>query len=342
VFVLRNNDLGDVLTVTPFFEALKRLWPHTRVVAGVGDWARPLLGHNPNVDQILPLNAPWHNHIEARHPPNSLRGLAAAVRYIYSSPEVRALHRRRADIGIDILGSPPGALLMLRAGIPRRLGVKGYAGGESGCTECVNYAEGEYVGRSPLRQAALLGLSEDRWPPLRPQVFLAASERAAAEAAWNGAPLSQRLLVGLGGGYVEKCWPRANLRRLLELLTRQSHWAIRLVGGAADHAAGHDLAEGLPGIVNLAGTVKLRDTLALAATAGRVLCNSSFVMHAASAFDRPTVVVLGPVYSSARAHARQWSCNPHARVLGPEPEQPSVASPESVAVTLRELPAAVA
>jgi heptosyltransferase-2 len=340
VFVLRNNDLGDVLTATPLFDALKRLWPHTRVLAGVGDWARPLLGHNPHVDEILPLNAPWHNHLTARHPPNSLRGLAAALRYIGSSPEVRGLLRRRADVGIDVLGSPPGSLLFLRAAIPRRLGVRGYAGGAAACTGAIVYSENEYVGRSALRQAGLLGLPEDRWPPARPQVFLAPDERAGAGAAWRGASPAQRLLVGLGGGFPEKCWPVAHLRALLEQLDRQQRWAIRLVGGPGDRDSGVRLAEGLSTVENLAGTVTLRDTLALAATAGRVLCNSSFVMHAAAAFDRPAVIVLGPVYPSARAHAAQWSCNPRALVLGPEPAQPSVASPETVASALCGLPPA--
>lgn len=339
VFILRNNDLGDVLTATPLFDALKRLWPQTRVLAGVGDWARPLLGHNPFVDEILPLNAPWHNHVTAKHPPNSLRGLAATACYIGSS-EVRAVLRRRADVGVDVLGSPPGALLLLRAGVPRRVGVRGYAGGATACTAFIVYSENEYVGRSALRQAGLLGLPEDRWPSARPQVFLAPAERVAANSVWRGAAPAQRLLVGLGGGYPEKCWPVAHLRTLLETLHRQDPWAIRLVGGPGDRDAGHTLAQGLSGVENLAGTVTLRDTLALAATAGRVLCNSSFVMHAAAAFERPTVVVLGPVYSSARAHAAQWSCNPHARVLGPEPESPAVASPAAVASVLRGLPLA--
>jgi heptosyltransferase-2 len=338
VFVLRNNDLGDVLTSTPLFEALKRLWPGTRVIAGVGDWARPLLANNPHVDEVLSVNAPWHNHPRAHYPPNSLRGLAAAVRYIYFSPEVRSVRRRRADIGVDVLGSLPGSLLLLRAAIPRRVGVRGYAGGESGCTDTVVYSDDEYVGCSPLRQVGLLGLADDRLPSVRPQVFLTPSELARAEAVWNGAPPSRRILVGLGGGYPQKCWPSAHLRLVVEQFAREGSWAIRLVGGPADHAAGFTLAEGLPSVVNLAGTVSLRDTLALAATAGRVLCNSSFVMHAAAAFARPTVVLLGPAYASAQSHARQWSCNPHARILGPEPHSPDVTSPDIAASALRDLP----
>src|SRR4051794_11857110 len=61
IFVLRNNDLGDVLVITPLFEALRRRFPRARIVAGVGDWAAPILEGNPNVDEMMSVNAPWHN-----------------------------------------------------------------------------------------------------------------------------------------------------------------------------------------------------------------------------------------------------------------------------------------
>jgi len=286
------------------------------------------------------MNAPWHNHLRAQYPAKSLAGLRAALCYVYRSPEVSALRERHGDVGIDVLGSPFGSLLLLRAGFPRRVGVSGYAGGGRGCADVIAYLENEYVGRAAVRQAGVLGLPEERWPALRPQVFLTSVERAGGEAAWSGAAPSKRLLVGLGGGLPEKCWPLVSLRAVLTSLAKESGWTILLVGGPKDRMAGDELAQGLPAIRNLAGAVGLRDTLALTAAAGRVLCNSSFVMHAAAAFDRPTIVTLGPVYSSARAHATQWSCNPRARVLGPEPGSPGLTSPEAVVAALRDLPAA--
>ena len=57
IFVLRNNDLGDVLVVTPLFEALRRRFPSAKIVAGIGDWAAPVLAGNPHVDETLPVNA---------------------------------------------------------------------------------------------------------------------------------------------------------------------------------------------------------------------------------------------------------------------------------------------
>ncbi|HCR36966.1 MAG TPA: glycosyl transferase, partial [Opitutae bacterium] len=36
IFVLRNNDIGDLLVSTPIFEALKKAHPEAYIIAGVG------------------------------------------------------------------------------------------------------------------------------------------------------------------------------------------------------------------------------------------------------------------------------------------------------------------
>ncbi len=65
IFVLRNNDIGDLLAVTPLFEALRRRFPAARLTAGVGDWNRDVLANNPYVTDVLPVNAPWNNKFVA-------------------------------------------------------------------------------------------------------------------------------------------------------------------------------------------------------------------------------------------------------------------------------------
>ena len=100
IFVLRNNDLGDLLGSTPMFEALKETWPTCQLAAGVGDWARPILENNPWVDEVLPVNAPWHNKAITK------QGVLAGLQYaLFSSEATPKRHRRccatraRADSG---------------------------------------------------------------------------------------------------------------------------------------------------------------------------------------------------------------------------------------------------
>ena len=72
-FILRNNDLGDVLVSTPLANGLRQAFPNSKISIGTGDWARPLLENNPHIDDIISCNAPWHNKQICNYPANSLK-----------------------------------------------------------------------------------------------------------------------------------------------------------------------------------------------------------------------------------------------------------------------------
>src|SRR6185295_2632407 len=95
IFVLRNNDVGDLLVVTPLFEALRQRFPETWIAVGVGDWNRGVLEGNPYLSEILPVNAPWFNKYQ------DAAGPLGRLAYIRSSPEVRRIAESRFEIGID-------------------------------------------------------------------------------------------------------------------------------------------------------------------------------------------------------------------------------------------------
>jgi heptosyltransferase-2 len=69
IFVLRNNDVGDLLVVTPLFDALRRRFPDARIAAGVGAWNLDVLRGNPHLSEVLPVNAPWFNKYRRRQGP---------------------------------------------------------------------------------------------------------------------------------------------------------------------------------------------------------------------------------------------------------------------------------
>lgn len=307
IFVLRNNDIGDLLVVTPLFAALRRRFPEARIIAGIGDWNRDVLRDNPNVDEILPMNAPWHNG-QIRP-----KGLPPALRYIATSSEVAALARRQCDIGIDVLGSPQGSLLFLRAGIPWRIGVRGYAGGDSAAQQCVPFDEREHVGRAALRFAELLGATE--LPENRPQIFL------------PGHPSPHdAIVVAPGGGFPEKCWPLAHFAALLDHLAPRR---VMIVGGPRDSEAGAFLARGRAYVQDRTARLSLQETFEIIAGARGVICNSSVAMHVAAAFHKPCAVLLGEHFPDAAQHAAQWGY-PETRVLGRGADHPGIWTPDEV------------
>jgi ADP-heptose:LPS heptosyltransferase len=334
IFILRNNDIGDLLVVTPLFEALRRRFPDAYIVVGVGQWNIETLKLNPYISEILPINAPWHNKFIP------IQSLWNSINYIAFSSESQELANRHFDVGIDVLGSYFGSLLMMRAGIPYRLGVRGYAGGHSAVQQYVEFNEFEHVGRSALRFAELLGASE--LPECRPQIFLSASEREIGERRWSstfeGAERRRkRIVIGPGGGFIEKCWPLKNYAELVKMLMVIDSLEIIIVGGKQDREAGEQLTAGSQLVRNFAGDLTLRETFALVAAADLVVCNSSMLMHAAAAFSIPTVVLLGDCLTSTKQHAAQWGYQGIYYILGKEDNRQELYTPQQVMTIINNL-----
>ncbi|MDR5752204.1 MULTISPECIES: glycosyltransferase family 9 protein [unclassified Caballeronia] len=321
ILVLRPNDFGELLTTTPIFEALRKRFPKTRLIAGVGSWGRPILENNPFIDEIVDIDAPWNNKlVEDRSPGNVLR-------FLRKSPQVAALRARGGfDVGIDVLGSYMGALLMMRLGVRYRIGVRGYRGGHSACHEYIDFARRQ-SGRAALAQAELLGATA--LPDARPQLFLTRKERARAAKIWKAAVPGQRtvrLLVGIGAGVPTKVWdPRqvgaalAQIARTLE--STGDACDIVIVGSEADKArAAEAIAAAGPGVPvrSVAGAVPMRIVFALAEAATAVLTNSSMLMHVAAAFRRPTVAVIGGSITRPTVHDAIWGYPAHYRSVSPD------------------------
>ena len=319
LFVLRNNDIGDLILTTPLFEAIKSLYPNCRLEVGIGDWNHGILEGNPYVDSVLPVNAPWHNKVSCKHSPNSPIGFLKSLLYIFFSMEARNLARGKYDLGIDILGSLEGTLLMWRAGISNRMGVKGYSGGFSGCQKWRQFKIDENAGRSSLRYVEMLGMDPGKIPALKPQLFLSKRELEEGESIW-GKPGAKRVVISTGAGFPEKCWPMENYRKLARQLEEQENVELAFLGSARDRESGEALAQSLPKLKNLAGQTSLRQTMAIIAHADIVICNTTMFMHVAAAFEVPTLVMLGPWYDSAKLHKAQWG-HPGTTILGREVQE---------------------
>jgi ADP-heptose:LPS heptosyltransferase len=322
ILVLRPNDFGELLTTTPLFEALKKRFPNTRVIAGVGSWGRPIVENNPFVDEIIEIDAPWNNKlVEDRSHRNVLR-------FLWRSPQVAALRARGGfDVGIDVLGSYMGSLLMMRAGVRYRIGVRGYRGGWSACQAYIDFARRQ-CGRAALAQGELLGVTV--LPEARPQLFLTDDERARAAVIWQAGTVpgrrTVRLIAGVGAGVATKAWDADQLGAALAQVAHRVDQAgdacdVVIVGSMADQArAAEAIAAAGPGVPvrSLAGQLPLRVVFALAEEADVVLTNSSMLMHVAAAFRRPTVAVIGGSVTNPEKHDAIWGYPPPYRSVSPE------------------------
>lgn len=332
ILVLRSNDLGDLLIVTPLFAALSRRYPEAQIVAGIGSWNIDTLKLNPYVSEVIAIDTPWHNKFVRD------QSTVQRMRYLLSSNVIQSLSQHRFDIGIDVLGSNLGSLLMLRLGIPHRLGVRGFGGGHLAVQQFIDYDPFEQVGRSALRFAELLGAKE--LPECRPQIFLSEAEQLEGEKRWQQqeteAP-TERILIAPGGGFAEKCWAGENFVKLIHLLMAEGGRQVIVVGGKQDRALGAAIVCAVPGVLNLAGDLELRQTFALIAAADTIFCNSSMVMHAAAAFRKQTFVLLGEGIDSARQHAAQWGYPHTCHVLGKDEDRDLLYTPDEVIAYLKNV-----
>ncbi len=304
IFVLRNNGIGDVLLTTPLLAALRQLFPASRLVVGVGGWAAEVFAGSPDVDAVLPINAPWGNHLVQ---PQNLTALLSYLR----SAETRRVAEEKFDLGIDVMGSCQGSLLLMRAGIPWRLGVRGYAGGHSATQQSIDYRPDEHVAAAGLRFARLLGAVS--LPEQRPRLFVEVKPHGA-------------IVMAPGGGYAAKCWPPEHFAALAQLLAPRR---IIIVGNEADRPLATAIADVAPHAEDRTGASSLQDTFKTIGGASLVICNSSMAMHAAAAFSKPCIALLGGEFPSASAHARQWG-HPETRLLGREPSRDRIAQPQEV------------
>ena len=322
IFVLRNNDIGDLLVITPLFDALHRRFPSARLTVGIGDWNREVLANNPYVTDVLPVNAPWNNKFVMA------QSDLDQIRYVMHSPEVRAIQDQHFDVGIDILGSHVGAMLLMQAHIPYRLGVRGCRGGHSAMQQNVIFRDDQQVGRAALCFAEFLGATD--LPEARPQLFLTRAEADAGEQCWSRRVNSdmRRIVIGPSAGLAEKCWPFASYMELAKKLSASTKTELIIVGGKQDFEGGERLVADLPNAKNLVGKLTLRETFSVVKAADAVVCNSSMLMHVAAAFHVPTIVVLGASFSSAKQHDQQWGYAHTCRILGKEGDLTKIATPQ--------------
>jgi ADP-heptose:LPS heptosyltransferase len=270
---------------------------------GVGNWAKPLLKNNPNLDEIISCNAPWHNKQNCRFPANSPKTFLEGIFYVFFSKESRYISSRMFTHGIDILGSRQGSWLMRRAKIPNRFGVKGYAGGHNWCTKYIDYKEERKVAEAGLEFLSLMNAELEIDP--RPTIYLTENETTEAEVSWGERSSStKRIVLAPGGGFPEKCWGDQNFSHLTNLLLKNMNYQLCIIGSKEDknRISANESSQ----LTNLCGKLSLRQSAAMVSLADYVICNTSLCMHLAGAFSIPSLTLLGEWYDSAELHQKQW------------------------------------
>jgi ADP-heptose:LPS heptosyltransferase len=282
VLYLRYDRIGDMILATGLLRALAQA-DHPIVVDVLASPENAtVLEGNPNVRSIILF--------ERRRP----------LRIVRAFQRVR---RERYDAVLDCQVFSPSTttlLMMLLSGARRRVGVAN-RGIDDALTDPMPVPPG--AAHTIEYTAALAGafgidpLTTD-W---RPELYLRSDELTNAEGQWREADGGHRtrLLVNISAGKVACRWPEASVTSLLAQLSRREPAPTMLLVCAPSDLAIASRISAATG-VRVARTPRVRDALALVAASDVVLTPDTSITHAASALNKPAVVML------PRGRDRHW------------------------------------
>ncbi|HEY7727765.1 MAG TPA: glycosyltransferase family 9 protein [Candidatus Eisenbacteria bacterium] len=303
ILVVKLDHLGDLVTATPVFRALREAFPDVPIDALVGPWGRDVLRGNPHVSRIHVYDSPRFRRGGA--PGRREAGLRV----------LRALAAERYTHIVELRGDARTLLLPFfcrsirrvdRGTVRIRLWLARRGFGASGPRPPMHEVQANLAVVRPLLNG--------RAPAERVEIFLSASEREAARGRLRAAGIDAGLaLVVLhpGAAWRPRAW---RVDRFVELARRiRQRWgaAIAFVGGPAER----DLEGFLRSSTADLGAAcvfdaPLRETLALISEASLFVGSDSGLAHAAAACGTPVVALFGP---QDPRRFRPWS--PRAVVL---------------------------
>jgi len=286
VLFIRYERIGDMIMATSLIRNIAKALPGGKVDVIATPSTAPVLEGNPYVGRVLILER---------------------KSFFSYGNLMRRLRRERYTVMVDgRINNPPiftsTPLLMYAGGARFRVG----AGGDSEpriynvCVPEWNRAD-HYIEGSKLL-AVPFGVDPESvdW---QPEIFLTEEERAQAEARWKEARelvtlsagattgVTKRLLVNLSASEAKRRWPDGKFIATLQAArTRAPGMPIVVIGLPSEWERVDKVAAEVKGLPVRTPTV--RDAFALVGTSDMVFTPDTSISHAASAFRKPSLVLL--------------------------------------------------
>lgn len=285
VLFLRHDRIGDMILSTGILRAIAHSHPTIRLDVLASKTNAPVLKHEPYLNEIIAFDK------------------KATGRY----PAVfRDLRRRRYDAVIDCMVTAPSTttlLLMLASGARYRVGVAG-RGNDFAYTLPVPAREhAEHIVDKLGALVAAFGLQPTALD-LRPRVRLTTDELKQGERAWRGGrdrspTAGPRVLVNISAGRAHHQWPDDRFVLVIQSVAFAFRNAeVVVVSSPSDRARAESIAA--HGGARLVADEGIRHAMAIVACADVVFTPDTSIAHAATAFEKPQVVL------HPRGFARLW------------------------------------
>ena len=302
ILVVKRDALGDLISVTPFLEVVRRNWPAANISFVVGDWSRAALKNNPHLNHLIVVNSrAWLNPIGKFWRRHAL---------------VRQLRPERFDTVFILQGPAPFRFwekFAQQIGAANRIGFRAW-GAKTSLTSSVQLPRHHgHVFQELKKNRAEMFLDLLRCLGVRDTsnsgnrlYWQPADDKFAADFLRRNS-LSGHLLVALAPGgasnpgltQLGKRWPLENYTALAAEILKNPRTRLIIIGGPTDRFLAEKLISGLPAewrhrVASAAGQSTVHQSAAIIARAKVFVGNDSGPLHIASATKTPIVGIFGP------------------------------------------------
>jgi len=279
ILVVKLAAIGDTVVLIPVLKKLRERYPGARIcwlVSGINENIARLV---PYIDDLIVIKE---------------------LRLLPLLKLIMALRKEKFDIGIDFeQWSRTTALLLYFAGIPVRLGfnTKGQCR-----SKLFNYSFKKSIDRHELLNfygiISVLGANK---PALELELWETPEAAGRVDALFESKTGgSEKTIVifhpGCGWDGKPREWPKESYRKLADALKNEfgDGLCLFITGGKEDEPKVMELSGALPYASGLAGALNLLEFISLVKRAGLVVSGNTSIVHIASAWKTPQVVLHGP------------------------------------------------
>jgi heptosyltransferase IV len=284
VLFIRYERIGDMIMATSLIRNIATALPGGKVDVLATPTTAPVLERNPYVGQVLTLDR------------RSLRSYKDLL---------KRLRKERYTVMVDgRINNPPvftsTPLLMYAGRAPFRVGARGDRTPRIYNVSVPEWNRVDHYIEGSKHLAVPFGVNPESvdW---QPEIFLSDEERAWAEERWQEATLAasggagtgstKRLLVNLSASEPKRRWPDGKfIVTLQSARARAPKMPMIVIGLPSEWESVSRVASATQALP--VRTPRLRDALALVGTADMAFTPDTSISHAASAFRKPSLVLL--------------------------------------------------
>ncbi len=289
ILVVQTAFIGDAIMATPIFRALHELYPDAKIHALTIPQSAIVFKYNPFVEKIIKFD--------------KKSGIFKKIISIFRL--IHLLRREKYDIAISVQHSLTSALLMLLAGIERRIG----NARQKYLTDRVQIPKGLHIRQRVL--ALLTPLSQSTFSD-ETEVFLSTVENQKAEEIIakfsnedNTVNKKNKIAIAPGSVWATKRWLPEYFSDLIKLLD-EKNIDIYVIGSPQEKEFCQKIIDnsGAERVVNLAGELNLLESAALIKKMDLLLSNDSSPLHLANGVGTDVFAFFGPT-------VKRFGCYPY-------------------------------